>query len=426
MKLKLTTASIRAHCKPPAPGATSSTGKPVLQLSYWDEEMPGFGIVVRERSATFVFQRQLGMRTVKVTIGRFGTWTPENARKRAREIAVEMDKGKNPNEERRKERGNQVTLAQALAMHLDDMRASDCSPRSIEMMEDEVGRFFADWLGKSLASITGDECRGRHRRITADSGPYAANRALRQFRACYYTAARVHPAALPQRSPTLAVRYNKEDTRKGETARIAWEDLPAWWAQVAAIENPVRRDLQWFLLVTGLRATDGSTVRWEHVDFKAGTIYRPKPKGGTDRAFTVPVAAWTLELLRRRQEENKMRFPDGDGGWAFPSRNGDGEVAPVRSPRIQKYEKGTKMDAMPSPHRLRHTFASACHEAYLREIDLKILMNHTLPAQDKNVTHGYVHASLGHLRGCVEKVTKFLLKKAGVDAGSGDQKRRVG
>jgi hypothetical protein len=36
-----------------------------------------------------------------------------------------------------------------------------------------------------------------------------------------------------------------------------------------------------------------------------------------------------------------------------------------------------------------------------------------------------VHPSLGHLRGCVEKVTKFLPKKAGVDAGRGEQKRRV-
>lgn len=53
--------------------------------------------------------------------------------------------------------------------------------------------------------------------------------------------------------------------------------------------------------------------------------------------------------------------PTATAGWAFPSRNGDGEVAPVRSPRIQKYDaEGTKMDAMPSPHRLRHTFASAC------------------------------------------------------------------
>jgi hypothetical protein len=33
-----------------------------------------------------------------------------------------------------------------------------------------------------------------------------------------------------------------------------------------------------------------------------------------------------------------------------------------------------------------------------------------------------VHVSVGHLRGCVEKVTKFLLKKAGVVVG----KKRAG
>lgn len=64
------------------------------------------------------------------------------------------------------------------------------------------------------------------------------------------------------------------------------------------------------------------------------------------------------------------------------------------------------------------------HEAYLREIDLELLMNHTLPSQDKNVPHGYLHPLLGHLRGCVEKVTKFLLKKAGV--AKPEQKRDAG
>ncbi|MGE3966369.1 MAG: tyrosine-type recombinase/integrase [Planctomycetota bacterium] len=183
-----------------------------------------------------------------------------------------------------------------------------------------------------------------------------------------------------------------------------------------------------FLLLTGLRATDAATVRWEHVDWDEATLHRPKPKGGTDRAFTVPLAAHTLEVLRELREANRANtkdFPDGDGGWAFPSRQSRGEVAPVRSPRIQKYEEGVKMDAMPSPHRLRHTFATACHEAFLREVDIKLLMNHTLPRQDKNVTQGYVHPSQGHLRGCIEKVTKFLLKKTGA-RDRAKQKRRAG
>jgi integrase len=178
--------------------------------------------------------------------------------------------------------------------------------------------------------------------------------------------------------------------------------------------NPIRRDLNLFYLVTGLRRDDGKSVLWEHVDFDAGTIHRPKPKGGVDRAFTVPVSTFVLELLRRRREENLLLFPDGDAGLVFPGRRLGGRIKPIHEARVQVYdEEGNKTRPLPSPHRLRHTFATAGHEAYLRELDLKILMNHAQPLG--NVTHGYVRASVGHLRACVETVAAFLLEKAGVD-----------
>lgn len=81
-----------------------------------------------------------------------------------------------------------------------------------------------------------------------------------------------------------------------------------------AIQNPIRHDLQLFILLTGLRSTDAKTVRWEHIDFEAGTLHRPKPKGGEQRAFTVPVSQAVLDILRRRRDENAIIFPqDGDG-----------------------------------------------------------------------------------------------------------------
>lgn len=69
---------------------------------------------------------------------------------------------------------------------------------------------------------------------------------------------------------------------------------------------------------------------------------------------------------------------------------------------------------------MRDTFATAAHEAGVHPFDLKILMNHSLASKD--VTEGYVRPSDGDLRGCAERIAKFLLKKAGVDA----RKRRAG
>ena len=108
-----------------------------------------------------------------------------------------------------------------------------------------------------------------------------------------------------------------------------------------------------------------------------------------------------------------MLYPD-DGGWAFPSKDRDGNITHIREAKEQRYartkpgEPKRKVEYLPSPHRLRDTFATAAHEARVHPLDLKVLMNHTLPASD-DVTEGYIRPSVEHLRGAAEAVAAFLL-----------------
>ena len=58
------------------------------QAIYWDEAIPGFGLIVGKRSKTFMVQTDVkddtkpkGYRTVKKTLGRYGDITPEEARR---------------------------------------------------------------------------------------------------------------------------------------------------------------------------------------------------------------------------------------------------------------------------------------------------------------------------------------------------------
>jgi len=74
-----------------------------------------------------------------------------------------------------------------------------------------------------------------------------------------------------------------------------------------------------------------------------------------------------------------------------------GETTHMIEANEQRYEAGRKVRHLPSPHRLRDTFATAAHEARVHPLDLKILMNHALPAAD-DVTLGYIRPSIEHLR----------------------------
>lgn len=408
-KLKLTTASVKKRCVP--------DGKLVI---YWDTEIKGFGVKVTPHRKTFILQKDINGRSKRVTIGRFGEWTADDARKHARELAVQMAKGIDPNEEKRAKRELGTTFEEAIEMHLAAMRAKRCAQRSMDVILEDSSRYLSDWLNRPLASISRNECATRHERITEDSGPYAANRALQQFRAVYNTANRRMEGLPP--NPIIGVTFNKTKRRREP---VPWAELPAWKERVDGIQNPIRRDLQLFILFTGLRSTDARTVRWEHIDFKAGTVHRPNPKGGEDHAFTVPLASYVLDLLKARRAENKLIYPN-DGGWVFPSQNIKGEVTYVAQGKEQRYNaEGKKVGYLPSPHRLRDTFASAAHEARLHPLDLKVLMNHRLASSD-DVTEGYIRPSVEHLRDCAERVAAFLRKKMGLGDEGRPNLRSVG
>jgi hypothetical protein len=56
-----------------------------MQKIHWDDELAGFGLLVGRKT------KDLRGRSVRVTIGRLGAWTADMARKRARELVVQMD-----------------------------------------------------------------------------------------------------------------------------------------------------------------------------------------------------------------------------------------------------------------------------------------------------------------------------------------------
>ncbi len=349
------------------------------QALYWDTELRGFGLLVGRPTKSFVVQKSGGRR---VTLGRHGVLTVAQARQLAIQALAEIANG-SPNA------APGVTLREAAELHRGLMRRKGCSPRSIEELDYRLNRYLADWLDRPLADISRTETRTRHSKIGAKA-PYSANSTFRNFRAIYNTALREHD--LPA-NPSVAIHWYKERRRQEPV-----QDLRAWYREVMRIDNRVRRTYQLFVLFTGLRRRDAATVRWEDVDFEAGTLHRPRPKGGEDRAFTVPLSQVALGLLRFARRRNARLFPGSE--WVFPTRLRDRSVSHIKEP------KETRLN-LPSPHRLRDTYHTACQEAGLGPYDIDVLTNHRPPSG--TVSAGYIRQSMGHLRDCQESVTRHLL-----------------
>jgi len=390
MKLKINKTSIERDCLPPLTGELNSNGKPVSQRLYVDLELKGFGVLVGKKKKTFIAQYDIRGRTTRVTIGQFGIWTVDQARKKAKELLLSMANGDNPNKIKKVERSRTITLGEAAELYLNSPKMLlERSPRTSQGYCQALKCYLKDWSNKPLMAISRKMIRERHLRIGKEHGHYAANGSMRTLRAFWNRAMKEYEY-LPI-CPTINVDWFPEYRRQEP---IPIEELPDWYEKVTALINPMRRDYLLFVLFSGLRRNDAATIRWEHVNLEAGTLFRPNPKGGRKRAFTVPLSDFMIEILKRRMIENEIFFPKSL--WVFPAKSSSGHIAEPK-------EKSIKW----SCHRLRDTYTTAANSAGLSPYDIETLTNHRPPKS--SVTAGYINQGIEQLRDSQQKVTDYLL-----------------
>ncbi len=367
-----------------------------------DTELKGFIVIVNKKSSTWAVQRDLWqgargrrrlVRSVRHTIGRVGIMPLRVAREQALEVIRLIQQGIDPNDP---PPTRELTLRQAWQDYSEALTTRKRSSRTIDDFNYNL-RYFQDWADMTLAEIGANRAmvRDRHKKITKENGPYSANHAMRALRSTYNLALKVDDR-LPA-NPVIAVIFNKEQRRR---QAISAAELPSWWAKVQSLQNPIRRDVHIFLLLTGMRRRAATGARWEHMDWEKGCLFVPKPKGGEERAFFLPLSGYLIDMLQERRDENEMLFPGSP--WLWPAKSRDGHVTEP---------KETKR-GLPPPHVLRHSYASFAKAAGLGQMDIALLMNHKLPG----VTGGYIQEMtlIEQLKGAQERVNQHILDIVGL------------
>ena len=137
------------------------------QVFYRDAELKGFGLRVGAKSKVYIAESKLNNRTVRVTIGKHGVFTAEQARNQARVILGQIAKDINPNEASREERSKRVTLEEALGDFLQTRK--NLSPLTVRDYQRCIEKQFGDWRRKLLTDITKDMVERRHQLVGAHS-----------------------------------------------------------------------------------------------------------------------------------------------------------------------------------------------------------------------------------------------------------------
>lgn len=386
--MHITKRSVEA-LKPPAEGS---------QL-HWDDALPGFGVRTwASGTKTFILQRRIKGRDRRLTLGRFGPVTVEQARREAKRLIGEIVTGHDPVAERKREEAQRVTLAQAYRDYL-NRRTLKAITRAD--MDNALGAF-QDWMPRPVTGITPEMVTRRHK-LLGEKSPARANLAMRYLRAVLNFAAAEYAA--PDGTPILT--YNPV-TRLSQTRGwfrvgrrqtvIKAHQLQPWMQAVVSLDNPVARDYLLLVLMTGLRRSEALALTWERIDLEARTLTVTDTKA--HRVHTLPLSDYLVTLLTRRQDAkvNEYVFADQLGRPLGNLRYVQGKI-----------EKTSGVTFC--IHDLRRTFATVAESLDIPGYALKRLLNHATGA---DVTAGYLIVDVERLRAPMQRITDYLLKAGGV------------
>jgi len=143
----------------------------------WDSEVAGFGLrVFKTGRKSYLIQYRNGGRTRRMTIGAHGVLTPDEARKEARSLLVDVAKGGNPSEQKRLYR-HAPTIDALCERFMKDHVAHACKASTEKEYRRNVDLFIKPAIGKfKIQDISRPDISKFHQSLK--DTPYQANRAL--------------------------------------------------------------------------------------------------------------------------------------------------------------------------------------------------------------------------------------------------------
>jgi integrase len=371
-----------------------------------DSELSGFGVrVMRSGVSTFFVQyRTAGGRRGRkrrVTIGRYGPLTVEQARAAAKQMLGEVALGGDP-AAARKARKTAATVAELGEEFLINVEAKRKPSTAVEYRR-IWNRHLKPELGTTLVvSVTTADLSALHRRMR--NTPYLANRTL-SLASAFFSFAERQGVRGRESNPTRGIEPYRERSRErfltpaevrkfGDALVLAeTQGLPpapnrrrppaegptakhrTKSSGVPKPANPFAVAAIRFLLLSGFREKEALSLRWDAVDLERKVVVLADSKTGRSVRRLGAAAVLALDSLRRAK----------GSPYVFPgTRPGKHLVEINRVWYAVRHAAGLEDVRL---HDLRHSFASAVASAGGSLLMIRNLLGH----KDTKTTAKYAH-----------------------------------
>jgi integrase len=388
----------------------------------WDSEVRRFGVRVKTNGLkTFLIQyRNRQGRSRRYSIGKFGTWTVEEARAEAKRLLRLVDQGQDPANVVEEER-DAITIKQLCVLYLeaaeqglikgrfDKPKKASTLLMDKSRVERHINPLIGDRLVKDLSRsdvsrLFNDIFRGKTKKVekTKPRGKAIVTGGLVPARRSVGLLGSMMAYAMKNGYRPDGINPCHKLDLVGDNKRVVMPSRERWQALGESLKTAEARGERWqalaiarLLSLTGARRDEISELSWDEVDL-IGRCFRfdeARVKSGVLR----PIGEPALRILRslKAEAENKKT----DSKYVFPAVRGDGPYQGF--PKIWR-----QMVSDYTPHGLRHMFASwAENECGLHESTIGGIIGHT---KRGTITRNYVHKPDAMLIAAADKVSRSI------------------
>jgi len=371
----------------------------------------GFGLTVfPSGEKSFIYLYHFQGRKRRMTLGKYPLCSLSDARKLHREALKMLESGKDPAQEKRKEKVNARESSTVDGL-IDEYIELWAKPRKRSWQADLrcLNKDVKPYWGKLKASdVTRRDVILLLDRIKDRGAPISANRALACIRRMFNFAIERDIVAA---SPCAAVKPAAKENRRDRV--LSRDEIKAVWnaldqANVQDQESshiihmsPETRLVLKLQLVLAQRKGEILSAEWDEIDLSSNWWTIPAEKAKNNQAHRVPLSPLAVELL------HEVKRLSGDSRFLFPAKRKDTHIAGTSIDHAVRRSsfKGVKPW---TPHDCRRSAASHITSMGIPRLVVSKLLNHS---DSGNVTAIYDRHSYDHEKRHALEAWSLMLKK---------------